>query len=179
MRLHYLLLFPCFVYCSIWVTVMTKWKNTSILLSHSNSHIQRFHRAYERVILQHRCNPYPQEMLFQIPAAEQSLIAATSCERSAFPPRGQDSDYTSPPRLPQVPFREENYADTHEITEALNNQLSSSPDTHWRRSPMPFSPQEGQSPDSSTSPPGQGSTTCPAEAETPQNPLTSLSRDAK
>ena len=118
-------------------------------------------------------------MLFQIPAVEQSLIAATYCERSAFPPRGQDSDYTSPPRLPQVPLREENYADTHEITEALNNQLSSSPDTHWRRSPMPFSPQEGQSPDSPTSPPGQGSTTWPAEAETSQNPLTSLSRDAK
>lgn len=60
----------------------------------------------------HRRNPYPQEMLFEIPTVEQSLIAATSCQISAFPPRGQDSDYTLPPRLPQVPFREENYADT-------------------------------------------------------------------
>ena len=118
-------------------------------------------------------------MLFEIPTVEQSLIAATSCQISAFPPRGQDSDYTSPPRLPQVPFREENYADTHKIPEALNNQLSSSPDTHWRRSPTPLIPQGEQSPDSSTSPSRQGSTTCLAEAETPQNPLTSLSRDAK
>lgn len=117
-------------------------------------------------------------MLFEIPTVEQSLIAA-ACQISAFPPRGQESDYTSPQRLPQVPFREESYADTQEIPEALNNQLSSSPDTHWRWSPTPLSPQGGQSPDSSISPPGQGSRTCLAEAETPQNPLASLSRDAK